>query len=649
VRAALEVARLLLVLVWAVAPGMALAAWTLPRDASRIARLATAIALGPPLAGALVAILLLLGHSPKAATLDVVVLSAVALTMAWRMRRPAAAESPGARTALTIALAFAFVTLLFPLAWSWWRVYSDNWTHAGIVRAVESAVPPLDPGFAGAKLQYAWIYHAFVAGAHRATGADVFTIMVLLAALALVGTLLGAASALARARASDILWTLLLLGLGLNALFPLFVPLIAVRAFTGEVRGFAELARQFDLAPLQWDTTGVFLRSLSGQDFFLDKFMVATPFALSLAALSCWCASFLRWLAAGRRGEMVLGALLTLAAGLMHPVTGVFLGASCGLAAVLALAFARDEPPLRTRVLSWTLAVWTGLVPVVLYTKTVIGGAGGTHSELPFDLAPLKLVGYATCLALGLVFAARPLARAWREHGPERTWTFWVIAGLVVAAVSRLPGPSPFFTVDKLSYLVWIPLVLTAGPSFAAWMRSRGRFARIAIALLLFAPVNGLALASRALDPHNLAEMPFELPGFAWLRTQAPGDAVLLVQEGDWESSGFGERDQYYSLGHPAAQLGYDQKEIAARAALTQRLFTTGGLSGEDRARLAALHRPVFAVWVDFKEPMWRWTPGTMARALAPAGPKPSFDPGLPIVFASPELEVRRVPLSPTP
>ena len=38
------------------------------------------------------------------------------------------------------------MTLLFPLAWSWWRIYSDNWTHAAIVRAVETGVPPLDPG-----------------------------------------------------------------------------------------------------------------------------------------------------------------------------------------------------------------------------------------------------------------------------------------------------------------------------------------------------------------------------------------------------------------------------------------------------------------------------------------------------------------------
>src|SRR5262249_53748117 len=124
-----------------------------------------------------------------------------------------------------------------------------------------------------------------------------------------------------------------------------------------------------------------------------------------------------------------------------------------------------------------------------------------------------------------------------------------------------------------------------------------------------------------------------------------PKNAVLLVQGGDWESAGFGERDQYWSFGHAAVQLGYDEKEIDARKDLATRFFSTGTLTSADRVRLAALHRPVFAVWEDFRAPLWRWTPGTIARGLVPAGPKPLFDPSLPVVFTSPEIEIRAVPL----
>ena len=640
--------RLALALLLVLLCGGAAAFWLLPRRIGASARLGTALALGAPLGGAVLAILLLAGMAPRAATWLLAALAAALLVPAL-LRRGLEPAPPESRAPWWIAFALALGTALFPLLSPWWRIHSDNWTHAGIVRATLERVPPLDPGFAGVELQYPWIYHAFVAGAHAVTGADVYALMLLLAAVALVGVVLSTAAALGRERAGDAGWTLVLLVLGLNALFPLFAPLLAVRAFLGEVRGAAELARLFDVRPLQWETTNTLLHGLSGQSFFLDKFMVVTPFALSLAALTAWAASLRRWLAGGRRAELALAVLLTLAAGLMHPVTGVFLGASTGLAALLVLALARGETPLRMRMIGWTAFVMAGLVPVVLYTKTVIGGKGGAHAGLPFDLAPLKLLGYATCLALALLFAVRPALRDWRDRSPERGWVFWLLAGLLVALVSRLPGPSPFFTVDKLAYLVWIPLALTAGPSFASWMRGRPPAARLLLALALFLPVNGLALASRAFDPHNTATLPFDLPGFAWVRSETPKDAVLLVQPGDWESAGFGERDQYYSLGHPAIQLGYDQAEIAARDELTRRLFTTGRLTDEDRARLAALHRPVFAVWADFRDPMWRWTPGTIARGIAPPGPKPAFDPAFPVVFESRELEVRSIPLPASP
>ncbi len=609
----------------------------------RIARTGAILALGVPLGGAVIALLMALGLAPAAATSAWLGLAAIAVAVAL-LRRPRVTVPPEPRTAWWIALAVALATAAFPLASEWWRIHSDNWAHAMIVRATLARVPPLDPGFANVPLQYPWIYHAFVAGAVAVTHADVFGAMLLLSTLSLMALVLGAAAALAPARARDAGWTLLLLLLGMNALFPLFAPLLAAKAFVGDVRGTAELARQFDLRPLQWETTGTFLRALSGQAFFLDKFMVVTPFALSLAAFASWLAAFRRWREDGARRELALGVLLTLAAGLMHPVTGAFLGGSCVLACALAWLFARGDRPAGARLLAWAGATAAGLVPVVLYTKTVIGGAGGTHAELPFDLAPLKLLGYATCLALGLGFAFAPWRRALRTPGAARGEALWLLAAGIVAAVSRLPGPSPFFTVDKLVYLVWIPLVLVAGPAFADWMRARRPAVRILLALLLFLPVNGLVFASRALDPHAAARMPWGLAGFEFLRARTPKDAVLVVQPGDWESAGFGDRDQYWSLGHPAEQLGYDEHEIAARADLSRRLFTTGRLTPDDRARLAALRRPVYVVWADFRDSTWRWTPGTFARRFAPAGPKPAFDPALPVVFASPELEVRAVP-----
>ncbi|MEP7027703.1 MAG: hypothetical protein ABI960_03830 [Candidatus Eisenbacteria bacterium] len=632
-------------MLWVLLPGAACAAWTLPCRTSRALQLGVALALSVPIAGALIALVRsLAGLSAGVAAGGVLLVSAAALILRRMRPSESAGEARESDTSAAWWIAAASVVLVasFPIASEWWRVYSDAWTHAGIVRAVEQGVPPLDPGFAGVRLQYASIYHAFVAGAHELFGIDVFAMMVGLEVTALASVILCAASALPRARGATVAWTLVLLVFGMNALFPLVTPLIAARAFVGEVRGWAELHRQFGLFPLDNERTGVFLRGVGGEDFFLDKFMVATPFALSLAAFTAWLAMFRRWLAAPRPGALVLCAALALAAGLTHPVVGVFLGAATVLALGLVLLPGGGAPAFRRPFLQWTGATLAGLLPVVLYTASIVGGKGGTHRELPFDLNPLKLLGYATCLALGLWFAARPLARMARGDGADRAWALWIFAAGGVALVSRLPGPSGFFTVDKLAYLVWIPLVLAGGEAFAAWIGAWHWPQRVAIALLLFAPVNGLMIASRIADAHNGARQPFGLEGFRWIREHTPADAVLIVQAGDWESSGFADRDQYYSLGHAAIQLGYDLEEIHARADLTARLFATGQLNEADRLRLLALHRPVYVVWANFRDPMWRYTPGALARAVAPPGPRPAFDPAFQVVFRSPEIEVLR-------
>jgi len=608
----------------------------MPRSTGRAVRLGTGLALSPALGGVVIALLLRAGVPLKAAAIDLMLGAALLLVGAVirdRGRRGPRAL-PDARATWWLLLVFVGGTALFPALSEWWRIYSDAWTHSGIVRAIAVAgVPPLDPGFAGVPLQYAWIYHAFVAGAQAMTGADVYVLMVLLEAIALAGVILCAGGMLPGERSATVVWTLLLLLLGMNALFPLFLPVQLARAFTGEVRGWAEVSRQFALWPLEWDKTGIFLRSLGGKEFFLDKFMVATPFALSLAALTAWLASLRRWFDDGATSELPLAALLTLAAGLMHPVVGLHLAAITALLFALLAVFHRGRGGLVGRGLRWSLAVLVGVIPVLLYTKAIMGGKGGTHSEFPLDLAPLKLLGYASCLGLGLVLAIGPLRRMLRGSDAERAWACALLAGGAVALVVRLPGPSPFFTVDKFAYLVWIPLAITAGPAFAAFLAARSRPVASALVLLLFLPVNGLVLATRIADPHNHVRQPWDRTVYTWLKAHTPANSVLLTPAADWETAQFAGRDQYYSLGHPTVQLGYDLAEIHARAALVDRLFATGTMTTADRARLAALHRPVYIVWTDFREPQWLTTPAALARKGLTLGDQPQFDPSFQPLF----------------
>jgi hypothetical protein len=269
------------------------------------------------------------------------------------------------------------------------------------------------------------------------------------------------------------------------------------------------------------------------------------------------------------------------------------------------------------------LAVVAAAIPFGVFFASIAGGAGGSHRSVPLDLAPLKLLGYVSCLALGLLLAARPLRRDWRAGGPARFWALWMLVGLALAAVFRLPGPSPFFTVDKFSYLLWIPLAAIAGPELHRILAARPVAWRAVVLLLLFLPVNGLALGSRALDPHTRGRQPWNEPGYVWARAHLPKDAVLVTPPGDWDTGGFAERDQYYTLDHAALQLGYPFEEIDARRRILLRVFSGQALEEADQRRLEALGRPVYAFWTDFADPRWAWTPGEGARVRETFVPPP--------------------------
>jgi Domain of unknown function (DUF6798) len=642
----ITLSRFLFALLFGLLPGIACVAWLPMRTVGRTARLGAALALSPALGGTVLAAMMLGGIGARPAAQILLAGSALALFVAMLRARSRASTqvAPDSRVTWWFCAVFVGVTAAFPTFSEWWRLYSDAWTHAGIARAIEVfGVPPLDPGFAGVRLQYSWIYHAFVAGAHALTGVDRYVFMAMLESFALAALILSAGSLAFRIGAGSVRWTLALLLLGMNALFLLFAPVQILRALTGEVRGMAELARQYDVFPLEWDRTAVFLHSLWGQTFFLNKFMVATPLALALGAFVAWLASFRRWLADGSPSELILAALLTFAAGLMHPVVGLDIGATTGLL-FLALALDRRRGrPLLGPVFRMGLAVLAGLLPVLLYTATILGGKGGTHHEFPIDLGPQKILGYVSCLALGLVFGVKPVLKMLRGSEVDRAWTLLLLAGVVVALFIRLPGPSAFFTIDKFSYLVWIPLALTAGPSFASFLRSRSRGARFALAVLIFLPVNGLVFASRVADPHNHVRQPWGREVYGWIRSHTPRDAVLVTPRGDWETAQFTGRDQYFSVGHASAQLGYDLREIEARSGLVARLFASGSLSTSDRERLRALRRPVYVVWTDFRDSLWLTTPGALARHELPLGPRPAFDPSLPLLFAANGQEVRGI------
>ena len=629
----------------AVAPGYAVAFALFPDGARRPGFHGLALALGPPLLGTTTSIALFAGCPAPAASFSVVVAATIfgLIGLGRRRRARVGAEEALDPTGFAVAGAVALVCAAYPFAFEWWRISSDAWAHEGVVRAIlREGLPPGDPWYAGLTLRYAWVYHVAAAALDGAGGPDVFAVMAGFSVLAAAATVLAAAAVAALWNPGAQGWTLALLILGLNALFPLFLPLQAIRAVSGEVRGLAALRDVFDLQPFGWDRVGAFLRGFGGQDFFLNKFLVATPLAPALACFAAWLATMTGALREARLSMARAAAafLLVACGGLMHPVVGLDLAALVGVLGVASFVLFRGDG--RRRLVGMLLASGLGILPVAWFVLTFVRTGEGGHGGLPFDLAPFKLLGLGTCLALGLGVAGRGLVRDLTGGDEARLRALVVFAALAVALAIRLPGPSPFFTVDKFSYLVWIPLALAAGGAFAQFLRARRPAVRVLLVVLLFAPVNGLALLARLADPGVTIRQPWQRADFRWMRAELPADAVLLVPPRDIDIGVFAQRGQYYGIDSDAQLRGYAPEDLAARRGLIERVFSKGVLSVEDARRLADLGRPVYAVWTDHAADFWRRTPGAWSDP-AEGPPPPGWERLGRIVHVGVDLQILEI------
>lgn len=620
-----------------VAPGAAVAAWG-PR-ATLAARCGLVLALSPLVGGAAVAVLAVCGVPWAGAFWAVVLGSALAAGLGLRRGRATPAEAAGAPAgagprAAWIAAVAGLVVLGFGYATSeWWRIASDAWTHEPIVRALLAhGAPPLDPWYAGFRLQYAWLYHAWVAAAVASTGVDPFTWMSVLAVVSFVALALAAGDLVGRLHSPHAGGALAFVLLGLNGALFLTALAVAVQAMVGKTAGPEVLARAFAGVGANADRTTDLLRWFGTQTWFGNKFAGATPLSTGLAGLVAWLAAFERRLAAPQveRGSALLVAVTAGAAALSHPVLFLYVGAMSVLTlaiAALGTAARRGE----TLPLAWH-AAWPGLiglVPAATYFAGILAPSA-THLGAPFDLSGPRVLGLVLCTLPALVFGAPVVRRWWMGNARERVWAALTLGALAFTLVLRLPGAWPFFTVDKTSYLLWIPWALAGGGAWAAWTHRAPRVVRVAAIVLVLLPATALSLASRALDPRAGIRQPWNDPGIAALRDGLPRDALLVVPPGDIDTPVFLARDTFDEDKIDGLVRGYDPAELATRHALVDTLYRAGRLEPALVTRLVATRRPVYVVWPD---PGLAWearTPGAGLRRFAALGAVPAWAGALP-------------------
>ncbi len=582
------------------APGLALARWTrLGSDAAWRTFCATGLSLVVVALGAAAAFLA--GIPVPSAARPAPLVGAIALAAALRpSRRPAGEPADGAsaeasprdswrdiRPLLWLFLAIVLLVGIQPEVDAEWRMRSDGWFHGAVTAELtDFGAPPSDPYFAGFRLQYMWAYHALVALVSKAAAIDPFRVMAWINLWA-VAALLAATWRVVRALAGsrrEAAASAFVVPFALSGAFWLSFGLRVARAFTGEMRGASELAREFTMPHLDYVSVSHYMFSFWSPEIFLDKAMVATAFLLAVALLVGTWAAMIDWLRTPSRSTAVAGALMLAGVSAFHTVVAIPAFAAVGIGALVA---ARERgprcavEPIAGGVLA-VLAVAPMLAPIL---------AARESSGAPLGLDPRQVLGVALGCAAVVPLAWLGIGRCARGVA-ARYFVLVTGAGVVIACTLRLPGTN---TYDKPVYFAYLPLAILGGIAFARLWEDRRRLA-VAWVVACILPANALPMAVAWKGTPFSRTLPGDDALTLWARANTPREAAFVDLDHHVPLLVLGPRRAFFGRLAYARQWGYDRATMAARWHAARALTGGDTLDATAFEALADCPVPLYAV-----------------------------------------------------
>jgi len=554
-------------------PGAALAMF-FRRENSWIELSLAALLLSPVLSTAIAVLSIASGNDAQSAANTVAALSTVFFIFSLFRHRALKSDLTGPEqiTLLSVIVTLCALTCAMPFSEEWWRTRSDAWFHRGVIAQIDGyGLPPEDPYFAGLELQYMWFYHVLQLTISKASTLRPQWTMALTNTQALAGLVLASYSfaAIFKKRFNYRLATAVTVPLGMTTLFWAFLPLRVARGLTGETRGWEEVKRQFSIQPFSYDKVYEFMTVYHNPEFFLEKYVVATAFSLSISLMAlCWMAST-RYVKHGRRWDAVLVFLSIFGMVGLHTLVGlVMVGALVGALGLLFVSkkFVDGFDGRRACLLAASTLAGIALASPYLYwitrLKTESSGA-----SLPFVFSPKRIAGVFIAIALVAIFSWIQ-REFWKSRdATARFFLFATILATGVALTVALPGSNEF---DKPGYFIFIPLALVGGWSLVDLGRKYGgengqRKAILVIAFFCFAPVNILGFLGWYLTPIPVEVSPDEQRVIEWVQEHTDRDDVFI----DYDSRVFlladGPRRYYYGRHSYALQWEYNADMMASR------------------------------------------------------------------------------------
>lgn len=465
---------------------------------------------------------------------------------ALRTAKPGGSEEPQPvpHAIVPIALLFSMVVISTYLVNDYLLVYADAWHHISVANEIlDRGIPPMAPFLPDVPLRYMWFYHLFHTVFAELSGLSIRVVMGLFNAINafVFAYLIARLISHFTSKHRYILTAPLFAFAGLESAGWVLWPVRLLRAFTGEERGRAEIARIVDNIEINGAEVIYFLRPpWTWLMNLLDKFVTLTAFSYSLNLfLLCFILVIARDFHRESGVKAALCILLAvIGAFLFHVVTGTTLILTLIGAGILALIADRVRKTGRTPRFETVVLPVLAVIAAALtfpYFRTLTGGGagGGLKDYLHFGL--INLLTVAAPLIVLIPFSLRALSKiVSSDSGVFWTLLRWLISLFILCLFVNLPGLAE----NKIVF----PLFLLLSP-FITWQLVDGlraaRGVRLAllsiwIAILFLVPpvlsVRGFML-EKPKTPHfekrhRITEGECKL--FAWIRENTDINAVIV-------------------------------------------------------------------------------------------------------------------------
>jgi len=599
----------------AVVPGAAVGWWMLPRT-RLFTRMVVGVTLGPLVATLVVWACLAVGLQLAAATRGVIIAGTLALVLAT-LRRSETTQDAGDGPGLdwvgwAVLLGTVVWVALPPLLNPWTRIHLDSWIHAGIAWDIhERGLPPIDPRFAGLRLNYVWFYNLLLAMVSTTFGArDPFITMVLmnLVDMGLLVALIWWLAAWRWQDAAAARGAVLLLSFGLNAGAWLLWPLRLARALVGEHRGWSEMVRV--AGQNEWDTYRV-MHWLAAPFAWMvnhwDKWTIGSSIGYAYLFVPLHLVALVRAWETRHAAWWLVVVASSASMMLFHGVVGLSV-VPVSLATLVALRVGSRSLPdgASTRqVLGGLLALTAGAVLTLPYLRSITSGwsadqSGMQHSYLHLD--PRMPWTILTACGAALLFT-------WRSHraaaGVRRPHAdllvVWSIAMTGFAVIVHLPEGNE----HKFVWPLFAVLSVVGGPAAWAWWarprRGTARMTFVALVLLVFLVppllfLHGMLRDRPERSQPELAEVARPRTGdrefYQWVQDSTSRDAVMLDDDGRDHLMVLGRRRLLCGTLFGTDRAAFPSAELAARRAIQAELY---GPVTEPAAAIAALRQSLRA------------------------------------------------------